>query len=79
VVVATEGANLDAEALRRWLAGRVARWWIPERWVFVDDIPRTSVGKIDKKLMRARYAARQLDVIEVTAPLPRNPEVGKTA
>jgi fatty-acyl-CoA synthase len=79
VVVATEGATLDAEALRRWLAGRVARWWIPERWVFVDDIPRTSVGKLDKKLLRSRYAAQQLDVIEVTAPLPREPEVGRTA
>jgi fatty-acyl-CoA synthase len=32
------------------------RWWLPERWVFVDEIPRTSVGKYDKKAIRARYA-----------------------
>jgi fatty-acyl-CoA synthase len=79
VLVGTEGADVDAEALRLWLVGRVARWWIPERWAFVDDIPRTSVGKHDKKLLRSRYAARELDVIEVTAPLPANPEAGKPA
>jgi fatty-acyl-CoA synthase len=46
----------DAAVLCEWLSGRVARWQVPERWAFVDAVPRTSVGKFDKKVVRARYA-----------------------
>ena len=49
VVVAKEGASVSAEHLRKFLADKVVRWWLPERWTFVDEIPRTSVGKYDKK------------------------------
>jgi fatty-acyl-CoA synthase len=42
--------------LREFLGDRVVRWWLPERWTFVEEIPRTSVGKYDKKTIRARYA-----------------------
>ena len=35
--------------------GKILKWWIPERFIFVDEIPRTSVGKFDKKTMRSRY------------------------
>ena len=63
VVVRAEGAatlgasdEADAAVLCAWLSGRVARWQVPERWAFVDAVPRTSVGKFDKKLVRARYA-----------------------
>jgi len=35
--------------------GKILKWWIPERFIFVDEIPRTSVGKYDKKTMRSRY------------------------
>ena len=48
----------------------MARWWLPERWAFVDEIPKTSVGKFDKKVLRARYADGELDV--VTLELPRD-------
>jgi fatty-acyl-CoA synthase len=34
----------------------VAKWWIPERWAFIAEIPKTSVGKFDKKTLRAMYA-----------------------
>ena len=34
---------------------KVAKWWLPERWTFIDEIPKTSVGKFDKKTLRARY------------------------
>jgi fatty-acyl-CoA synthase len=44
------------------LSSRVARWWLPERWAFVDAIPKTSVGKFDKKALRARYSAGNLPV-----------------
>jgi acyl-CoA synthetase (AMP-forming)/AMP-acid ligase II len=56
VVVAREGSAVSAADLRKFLADKVVRWWLPERWTFVDEIPRTSVGKYDKKTIRSRYA-----------------------
>ncbi|WP_299563005.1 fatty acid--CoA ligase [uncultured Mycolicibacterium sp.] len=68
VVVLHEGATVDAEGLRAFLAERVVRWWLPERWTFVDQVPRTSVGKYDKKVIRARYAEGHYAVTLVTPP-----------
>ncbi|MGB6206953.1 long-chain-fatty-acid--CoA ligase, partial [Mycobacterium sp.] len=56
VIIAKEGSRVSATDLRNFLSDRVVRWWLPERWTFVDEIPRTSVGKYDKKTIRARYA-----------------------
>ncbi len=56
VVVAKEGSDIKADELRTFLVDKVARWWLPERWAFIDEIPRTSVGKYDKKTIRSRYA-----------------------
>jgi fatty-acyl-CoA synthase len=42
--------------LRKCLEDRVVRWWLPERWTFVDEVPKTGVGKYDKKLIRSRHA-----------------------
>ncbi|HEX3947897.1 MAG TPA: long-chain fatty acid--CoA ligase [Acidimicrobiales bacterium] len=67
-VVAVPGTTPTAEALVDFLQGRVARWWLPERWAFVDELPKTSVGKFDKKAIRARYAADELDVVTVELP-----------
>jgi fatty-acyl-CoA synthase len=69
-VVPNEGADADAAELRRYLADRVARFWLPERWAFVDEVPKTSVGKFDKKALRARFADGTLDVVTAgdTAP-----------
>jgi fatty-acyl-CoA synthase len=61
-VVLRSGATTTVDELRDFLAGRVAKWWLPERWAFVDEIPKTSVGKFDKKTLRARQADGQLDV-----------------
>jgi fatty-acyl-CoA synthase len=63
-VVVARHSSVSAEDLRKFLADKVARWWLPERWTFVDEIPRTSVGKYDKKAMRARYAERGYWVVE---------------
>jgi len=54
-VVLRDGAEVAPAALRSHLAAHVVRWWIPERWVFTSKIPRTSVGKIDKKELRLLY------------------------
>ncbi|BBZ32126.1 long-chain fatty acid--CoA ligase [Mycolicibacterium confluentis] len=55
-VVLIEGGEASAAELREYLSDKVAKWWLPERWTFVAEIPRTSVGKYDKKTIRARYA-----------------------
>ena len=46
----------------------MARWQLPERWAFIDAVPKTSVGKFDKKVVRSRYADGELTVRELTAP-----------
>ena len=67
-VVVKPGIVGDAaliSALKDHLGERVAKWWIPERWSFVDAVPLTSVGKFDKKVLRSQYAEGTLaDVIE---------------
>jgi fatty-acyl-CoA synthase len=45
--------------------------WLPERWAFVDEIPKTSVGKFDKKVIRKQHADGDLEVVEVMAPSTR--------
>ena len=55
-VVRRPGTAVDAEVLREHLAGHVAKWWIPERFEFIDEVPKTSVGKFDKKALRAKLA-----------------------
>ncbi len=64
-VVLEPGASATPEELRDFLATKVARWWLPERWAFVDEIPKTSVGKLDKKLIRADYSEGKYPVVEV--------------
>jgi fatty-acyl-CoA synthase len=56
IVVRREGSTVTAAELRDHLAGTVAKWQLPERWTFVDAVPRTSVGKFDKKVVRSAYA-----------------------
>ena len=49
--------DVSADAIREFLRDRVAKWWVPERIEFVDAIPRTAVGKYDKRALRERYRA----------------------
>ncbi|GAB2977512.1 long-chain fatty acid--CoA ligase [Amycolatopsis acidiphila] len=61
-VVLREGAIVSPGELRSWLSDKLPRWWLPERWTFVEEIPRTSVGKFDKKVLRGDYADGRLKV-----------------
>ncbi|WP_395295309.1 long-chain fatty acid--CoA ligase [Kitasatospora hibisci] len=61
-VVLRPGATAGLAELRAFLAGRVASWQLPERWSIVESVPKTSVGKFDKKVIRASYAADELTV-----------------
>jgi fatty-acyl-CoA synthase len=66
VVLRPQASATPAE-LRDFLADKVARWWLPERWTFVESVPKTSVGKFDKKVLRAQYADGELAVQELAA------------
>ncbi|MGW3724569.1 long-chain fatty acid--CoA ligase [Streptomyces sp. NPDC000851] len=66
-VVLREGATADFETLRAFLAdeGKIAKWQLPERWTIVPAVPKTSVGKFDKKVLRRQYAEGELDVTQL--------------
>lgn len=64
-VVLKEGSKATLAELRDFLSQRVARWWLPERWAIIDAVPKTSVGKFDKKQLRERLAAGKLAVVAV--------------
>nr|WP_244218281.1 long-chain fatty acid--CoA ligase [Streptomyces corchorusii] len=63
-VVLRPGATADFETLRAFLfeEGNIAKWQLPERWTVVEAVPKTSVGKFDKKVLRRRYADGALEV-----------------
>lgn len=71
VVVTVPGVDRDratAESLAAAVATKVPRWMAPEYWTFVDRIDKTSVGKFDKKDLRAHLAADEFDVIKLPGP-----------
>jgi fatty-acyl-CoA synthase len=55
-VVLRERATATAEELRAFLAPQFAKWWLPDRFEFVDEIPKTAVGKFKKTTLRAQFA-----------------------
>ncbi|MFJ3226345.1 long-chain fatty acid--CoA ligase [Streptomyces sp. NPDC086783] len=66
-VVLKEGSTADFSTLRAFLAdeGKIAKWQLPERWTIIEAVPKTSVGKFDKKVLRRKYAAGDLDVTQL--------------
>jgi acyl-CoA synthetase (AMP-forming)/AMP-acid ligase II len=60
-VVKREGAEVTEEELKKFLETRVASWWLPDKVVFIDSIPKTGTGKFDKKVVRDQYADLLLD------------------
>jgi fatty-acyl-CoA synthase len=63
-VVVKPGASVTAGELRHFLAGKVPRWQLPERWSFIAEVPKTSVGKFAKTRIREAYAKGDYEVIE---------------
>jgi fatty-acyl-CoA synthase len=55
VVVRSPGSDVCAEAVRRHLEQRVAKWWLPDAVEFVDELPHTATGKLSKKDLRERF------------------------
>ena len=66
-VVLKEGSTTDFAGLRAFLQeeGRIAKWQLPERWTVIESVPKTSVGKFDKKVLRRQYADGSLDVTQI--------------
>ncbi|MGQ0465135.1 MAG: long-chain fatty acid--CoA ligase [Sporichthyaceae bacterium] len=62
-IVPRDGTRPTPEELRAFLAEKFPKWWLPEHWAYIDAVPRTSVGKFDKKVLRARHEAGGLDVL----------------
>jgi len=60
-VVLREGAATSADELVEHLRGRVAKWWLPDEFAFIGEVPKTSVGKFDKKVLRARLSEGALE------------------
>jgi fatty-acyl-CoA synthase len=56
-VVLKPGQTLTADEVIEWLRPRVARWWLPDRVEFIEEVPKTSVGKFSKKTLRDRFTA----------------------
>jgi fatty-acyl-CoA synthase len=60
-VVLREGADTSADELVEHLSGRVAKWWLPDEFAFIGEVPKTSVGKFDKKVLRGELAEGTLE------------------
>jgi fatty-acyl-CoA synthase len=67
-IVARDGQQIGFGELREFLACRVALWQLPERWATVSEVPKTSVGKFDKKVLRQRYAEGDLPGMTMRVP-----------
>jgi fatty-acyl-CoA synthase len=63
-VVLRDGTSVTPAELRDFLADRLPRWQLPERWSFIAEVPKTSVGKFAKTRMREAYARGDYQVIE---------------
>ncbi len=61
-VVLQPGRTVTVAELREHLSGKFAKWQIPDTWSFIAEVPKTSVGKFDKKVLRAQHADGRLDV-----------------
>jgi fatty-acyl-CoA synthase len=54
-VVRKPGADVSKEDVYAFLSERFAKWWMPDDVIFIDAVPKTSVGKFDKKVLRQKY------------------------
>jgi len=60
IIIRAAGAELEREEMLAWLDGKIAKWWIPDDVVFVDEIPHTATGKIKKIELRKQFADYEL-------------------
>jgi len=70
-VVLAPGRTTTPQELRDYLGGKVAKWQLPERWAQIEAVPKTSVGKFDKKVLRRQYADGELQVTTLDSAVSR--------
>jgi fatty-acyl-CoA synthase len=66
-VVVKDGEDVSPSDLCAHLQDRVAKWWVPDEFAFIDEVPKTSVGKFDKKVLRKRLEEGELERTPVEA------------
>ena len=59
-LVARDGRDLDPDQLREHLSGTYAKWQIPDRFEFIDEIPRTATGKFKKTALREQFVEEKV-------------------
>jgi len=59
-VVVKPGEAVTKQQVLDYLASKFAKWWLPDEVLFIDSLPKTSVGKFDKKVLRAQFADYEL-------------------
>ncbi len=62
VIVASEGNKIKKEEILEYLKDKIASWWLPDDVVFVDEIPHTATGKIQKLELREKFKEYKLEV-----------------
>ena len=67
VVIKNEGAEVTKEEILGYLEGKIAKWWMPDDVVFVDEIPHTATGKIQKLTLRQQFEDYKLPTAEAVA------------
>ena len=60
ILVLKPGATLTKDEMLKYLEGKIAKWWMPDDVVFVDEIPHTATGKIQKLILREKYGKHRL-------------------
>ncbi len=60
IVIKAEGQDVSKEDMLAWFEGKIAKWWLPDDVVFVDEIPHTATGKIKKVDLRNQFANYEL-------------------
>ena len=60
IVIRAEGQDPSKEEILAWFDGKIAKWWLPDDVVFVDELPHTATGKIKKVELRQQFADYQL-------------------
>jgi fatty-acyl-CoA synthase len=64
VVLRTDADAVSRDALIEFLRPSFARWWLPDDVIFVPELPRTGVGKLDKKVLRDRFRDHAVEIAE---------------
>ncbi len=67
IIIKNEGAQVSKDEILSYLEGKIAKWWMPDDVVFVDEIPHTATGKVQKLALREQFADYSLPIVNEAA------------